>query len=85
MALERLRESGMVELFLQEGKLDLQAEKAVGMLLYFISKNHPNRPQLISLILKHQHHFSHPESIKHVLAMLREVGVESIRREKGLE
>lgn len=77
-ALGRLWESGLVEDFLREVRMEPQAEKAVAMLFYFISKHQKNRCPLATVLLTYEHRFYHPEAIKYVLATLREAGVDSL-------
>jgi len=45
-ALLGLGESGLLQDFLREGRLESQAEKAIAMLLYFINKHVDNRKQI---------------------------------------
>jgi hypothetical protein len=83
-ALARLGESGLIEDFLQEGQPDSQAEKAIAMLLYFISKHLENRTAVVSILLKNQQKFRQPEAIRYLLSTLKEASTAALQRNPEL-
>ena len=75
-ALEELARSGLVYELLKEGELDAVGEKAISMLLYYIAKNYRSKLFIARLVLQHLHRFTQAVSIKHMVALLEEAGLE---------
>jgi hypothetical protein len=79
-ALVELGNSRLIMQFLEEGQLDLVGEKAICMLLYYISKNQQNKDYIAIKLLEQVEKFQSLDSFKHILATLEDAGLEVYQR-----